>query len=96
MKLQASERDIKRQINAYLKKIPGLKHVAYSPYPHGEAGTPDILGCINGHMFLLEVKSESNVPTKLQEQRIEEWTRAGAIVSVVHSIKDVKKLFEGE
>lgn len=59
---------------------------------HGlEAGTPDILGSINGQAVAIECKVDGEKPTKLQEHRLEEWRKAGAVAIVAREDFDVPK-----
>lgn len=89
------ERDIKKSINQYLKKLPSSKFVSYGSV-FGEAGTADIIGCINGRMILIEVKEARRQESSIQKARRREWTAAGALWLTVHSLKELKKLFNQE
>jgi Holliday junction resolvase len=42
-------------------------------------GEPDLVGCYMGYAIAIECKQQGPKPTKLQEFRIREWKRAGAI-----------------
>jgi len=85
------ESDVKASCNRFLKKIPKSKFVPYSPYPYGEPGTPDKIGCINGQMILIEFKDKGKEPSALQKIRIKEWQAAGAKVYVIDSLKKLKQ-----
>lgn len=85
-----TEKEIKAKIRYYLKKIPNSKFISYTPYPYGESGTPDIIGCIEGKMILIEVKRKGGELTDLQKIRITEWEQAKANVFVVHSVEELK------
>ena len=54
---------------------------------HGSAyaivGDPDIYGCVYGRMFVLEVKNEDGLLTKIQMRRLQEFAWAGAIVGAI-------------
>jgi len=89
------ERDIKKSINQYLKRIPNSKFVSYGSV-FGEAGTADKIGCIKGRMILIEVKEEKKQESSIQKARRMEWTAAGALWFTVHSLKELKKLFNQE
>ena len=86
------ERNIKKSINSYLKKLPGAKFIPYGSI-FGEAGTADIIGCIKGCMILIEVKEDKRRESKLQKARRIEWTAAGALWFTVHSVKELKAEF---
>jgi hypothetical protein len=86
-----SEAEIKVKIKRYLKKLPNSKFVSYCPFPHGEVGTPDYIGCINGKTILIEVKCEGNALSKIQMLRCDEWLSAKAKVIIAHSVEELKK-----
>ena len=53
-----------------------------------EAGTPDLIGCYRGRCFALEVKRDAkHKATALQCRRLDEWSAAGAVSSVVWSVE---------
>lgn len=58
-------------------------------------GVSDILGIYNGRLLALEVKrSESDKPTKEQQDFIDRVIKLGGIAGVVRSIDDVKELLK--
>ena len=63
-------------IKRYLDSI-GAWH--FSPYMagFGKSGVPDIIACIDGCFWGIEVKREGKEPTPLQLQRMTEIERAG-------------------
>jgi hypothetical protein len=46
--------------------------------PGVPAGTPDLIACIAGRMYAIEVKRPGKRPTKLQLFRLRQWREAGA------------------
>lgn len=94
--MKDSEREIKQKIRRYLKKIKFSKFVSYSPYPYGEPGTPDYVGCWNGKMYLIEVKQEGKGLSPIQKVRCNEWLKAGAVVLIAHSVNDIKNIIKEE
>ena len=72
----ASEKLFENKIKAYLKSIG-----AYFIKTHGDrfskVGTPDIIACINGHFFGIEVKAENGKPSDLQLYHLEQIRKAG-------------------
>ena len=66
----------KKAVKEYLD---GIKAWYFSPYMagFGKAGVPDIIACINGTMWGLEIKRDDRKPTKLQSMRIAEIRQAG-------------------
>lgn len=45
----------------------------------GKSGVPDIIVCLNGKFFSIEVKREGKNPTPVQTRRMEEIIKAGGI-----------------
>jgi hypothetical protein len=89
-----TERAIVKAILAYLNGQPGCLARKRWGGGMGVAGDPDIDACIRGRSVQLEVKRPGERPTPLQLKRIEEWRRAGAVVSVVNSVADVRRLLQ--
>jgi hypothetical protein len=54
----------------------------------------DIDACIRGRSLQLEVKRLGEHATLLQQKRLEEWRRAGAIVGTVHSVGETKAILQ--
>lgn len=48
------------------------------------AGIPDIVGCLNGKFFALELKSDSGKPTPLQLYTLGLINKAGGFTMVVY------------
>jgi len=63
---------------------------------NGETGTPDILACKNGQMYLIETKAPGSgqKPTKLQFKRLEQWQRTGAITFWTNNFNHFIKIME--
>lgn len=77
----------------YINSIPGGKAINIHGSPFSERGTPDIIGCINGHMVAFECKrDDSEEPEKIQKWRLSEWIAAGAIVGGVSDLWQVKMI----
>jgi hypothetical protein len=89
-----TERAIVKAILSYLNSLSGCLARKRWGGGMGVAGDPDIDACIRGRSVQLEVKRPGEKPTALQEKRIEEWTQAGAIAGVVHSVADVRNLLD--
>ena len=69
-----------------LRAAPGLVVRKRHGTAWGVAGDPDLTGCYLGRHFELEVKTPASALTRLQEARLAEWLRAGAITAVVRSV----------
>ena len=85
------------KIRKALNAMPGVKAVKVHGSQYMRAGTPDILGCMDGQMFALEVKrDEKGKPTALQMQQLKEWSVAGAVTAVVWSVEQALAVLEGK
>ena len=91
-----TERAIVKAILAYLNGLPGCLARKRWGGGMGVAGDPDIDACIRGRSLQLEVKRPGQRPTALQLKRLEEWRNAGALVAVVVSVVEVKRLLAQE
>jgi hypothetical protein len=84
------ESRLSRQIIAEVKKKHGLKVFVFKVWgsEHTMAGLPDIIGCLHGRFFGLEVKlpeSRSNVSAR--QELVHGWIRgAGGLCTVVTSV----------
>jgi hypothetical protein len=77
----------------FLNTLPACKVEKRWGGPRGNAGKPDLTGCINGKRFEFEVKRPGiTKATELQEKELRDWEAAGAIVGVVNSVDGVKKI----
>jgi len=75
------ESTLKTRIKRDLTRL-GCKVIAYPNTGLGEKGTPDLIGCYRGQMFLIEAKVGDNDPSKIQYRRLDEWNEAGAFADV--------------
>ena len=85
-----AERDIVAAIQRLLKKTPNCFSWKEHGGMYGTAGIPDIIACIDGHFFGLEVKTDKGKPTKLQESVIRKILAAGGTALVVRSVDEVR------
>lgn len=65
----------------------------YVKHPHGSmysSGLPDLIGCLGGTFFALEVKTPENRKgaTKLQELHLSQIDEAGGYSAVVRSVDE--------
>jgi hypothetical protein len=92
-KKRVSENQIKNSVLKYLKTIQGLKcHKRGASL--SQNGEPDITGCYKGLHFEIELKAPGKKPTVLQQKKMDEWEKAGAIVFWADSLQTVKQQFE--
>jgi len=68
-----------------LKSLPDLVVRKRWGSEMAAAGDPDLTGCYRGRHFELEVKAPGGRLSRIQEVRLKEWHRAGAVVGVVHN-----------
>lgn len=87
------ESSIHERILAYLATLPRCK----ARKTHGSsysAGWPDIVGCLRGRMFLIEVKRPGEQATKIQDRELADWRLSGAVTAVVTSVDEVRTMIE--
>jgi len=70
-----------------INKFPKCKAVNIHGNEFIEIGTPDIIGCWDGSIFLIEVKRADGRLSKIQERRLEEWGDVGADVFAVYGME---------
>ena len=92
------ERQLQRLCLDYLRHLklqdPTLCYRKRLGTPYGTAGDPDLYGVWRGIPFEFELKRPGHHPTPLQLSRLQEWTRAGAVTAVLHSLDDLKAALE--
>lgn len=88
------ESSITRRTIAYLKARPNGLTVKLHGSAMMEAGHPDILHVERGRVWGIELKVGHNKTSAIQEHRLSQWKKAGAIVAVVRSMDDLRRLFE--
>lgn len=49
-------------------------------------GVPDIIGCIDGKFFALELKRDKGTPSMLQEYNVDKIKKAGGKVCIVKTV----------
>lgn len=55
---------------------------------NAEAGTPDLIACVDGRFIALEVKAPKGRVSAIQRHRMEQIQAAGGIAVVVRSVED--------
>jgi|SRR5690606_21911827 len=88
-----TEKSIVERILKYLNSLDGCRarKIHGGPYM---SGWPDILAIKDGQAYFFEVKRPGGRPTKLQLYELGEWMRVGAVVTVVTSVEEVKRVIE--
>lgn len=78
-----AETNFKERVQRDLKTLPSTWFV--KTQMRSVRGIPDILGCVNGYFFALELKkSAKENPDKLQQWVLEEIAEAGGFSIVTH------------
>jgi len=97
--MKDTEAEIKRKFNEWYRVrirkgvFKNTKLVPYSPFPYGEAGTPDKVGCVCGQMVVIEFKTKGKKLSPHQVVRKAEWLDAGAVYIQGDNIDDLRKEF---
>lgn len=76
-----------------VKAIEAEFEYVYVKHPHGSmysSGLPDLIGCLEGTFFALEVKTPENKKgaTKLQQLHLDNIENAGGVAAVVRSVDE--------
>jgi hypothetical protein len=86
------EGKIKQWVTKYLKdSLPEV--VLYRPLggPFGKAGEPDLHVTLGGCKGVIEAKVDGEDPTPLQQKRLRDYAKAGALCMVLRG-KDIDRL----
>ncbi|MDQ0340251.1 Holliday junction resolvase [Caldalkalibacillus uzonensis] len=94
--MSQKESTIQKKIVDYINSLPGCKAVVNHGSAWQGAGRPDIFACCWGRFVALEVKTETGELTRLQMHELSKWMDSGAVVAVVRSVEDVKKILGEE
>ena len=84
----------KDEIKKYLDTLPNCWYFCPMTHGFGKSGVPDIVACINGRFWGLEVKRPGKEPTAIQERRMLEICKArgkafaGTAAVVIKYIRD--------
>jgi hypothetical protein len=80
------EAQVLGQIVRWLQKIDGLWFMKTYGSMYGKAGVPDLIICLNGRFFAIEVKRPGGKPTDLQVATMDRinacWGTAGVATCV--------------
>lgn len=83
-----SESLLVRRILKALNGHPGIKAIKIHGSPYMEVGTPDIMGCDTGKIFVFEVKTDDGKVSNIQLKRLGEWAAVGATAWVIRSVDE--------
>ena len=84
------ESAIQKKILDYLKTVPNCWTV--KTVHTNKLGCPDILACIEGRFYGLEVKQDKGIASAIQLRQLKNISDAGGISAIVRSVDDVKAI----
>ena len=89
------EKIFERRVRKYLDSI-GAWHIKVWGNAFQRSGVPDIIGCIRGKFFALEIKAEKGRPSELQLYEIRKIKESGGYARVLYpkEFESFKKEFE--
>lgn len=73
---------------------PPLKAVKIHVDQYQEAGTPDVFACVDGRLWVIEVKRPGEEPEPIQNLRLHQWHRAGAYTLVAYDKETVAEVLK--
>jgi hypothetical protein len=88
------EKTRQRNIVKFLNAVPNCIAEIRTQTGYGTKGGADILGCIDGRHFELEVKQPGCKLTSLQDKWLDDWAARGAITGRVEDIPSTRKIFQ--
>lgn len=88
------ETRLKNIVIKYIKKGYSSAWI-YKTADRWQSGIPDLLMCINGRFYAIELKAGRNNPTKLQQYVLNKIRTAGGRAKVCRSVEDVKNFLKG-
>lgn len=90
------EKTIVKKISDYLYTLPNCWHFKVHGGGYQNPGIPDIIGCLNGRLFGIEVKNETGKTTVLQDLIIARIKQSKGRAGVARTIEDVNKILHIE
>ena len=91
----ARESQIVNSILRWLNSQPGTLARKLHGSQYSVKGDPDIYGCIDGKMFLIECKRPGEQPRPIQVKRLQEWQERGAVLGVASSLQEAQQILRG-
>jgi len=82
-----TEADLQRKIQSAIREAGG-KVIKIHGGPYTVAGTPDLIGVLNGRSFAIEVKLPGKQPTAKQQVELAAWEAQGWATGVVRSVRE--------
>jgi len=81
------EADLQRKIQKAIREAGG-KVIKIHGNAYSVAGTPDLIGVLNGRSFAIEVKLPGKEATAKQTAELAAWAAQGWATGVVRSVRD--------
>lgn len=79
-----------------VSKLGTLSVKPYMFFPatggYGRNGVPDIVGCLRGRFFSIEVKAAGKYPTLLQERELDRIELAGGLAFMCVGAEDIPRV----
>ena len=88
------ETKLKNQVIEYLRRAYPTAGV-YKSADRFTSGIPDLILCVDGKFFAIELKVGRNEPTPIQKFVIKRIRAAGGRVAVCWSLDEVKQFMKG-
>lgn len=92
------EKSFETKIKDYIENCGGWFIKYWGGGKYTKTGIPDLLACINGDFYGIEVKSETGKPSTLQLMNLNKINNAGgyAILLYPKDFENFKKLIQGD
>lgn len=81
--MSTPESRVKDRVRGVLREY-GAYYIQPVTGGYGASGAPDILACVDGVFFGIEVKAGRNKPTELQKQNLRAIHAAGGVACVIN------------
>lgn len=78
----ASEKSFENKIKKYLDK-QGAWYVKFFANAYTKKGVPDILACVDGMFYGIEVKAEGGKPSEIQKYNIQKINESGGVAIIL-------------
>lgn len=89
-----SETKLKNKVIQFIKKEYPSAWI-YKTADRWTSGIPDLILCIKGLFYAIELKVKNNTPRKLQEYVLNKIRSAGGYARVCRSVDEVRKFLKG-
>lgn len=80
------------RIGRWLNSLPRCWWFKVHGGPFQVVGVPDIVGCLNGYFFAIEVKVEGNTTSKIQDYVLRKIREAGGCCGVAYSLTEAQEI----